>query len=132
MESQNNHSEEKVGELVRLSQIEYEQEPGAPNLLGWPVADQEGDEFGKLDDMLVDVETGEVPFASICYADKCTAVPLEVLFLDEPNHRLVLPVDKGELADAPQFSDETEDIQPYIDYWNNLTEDWEPVFEEGD
>lgn len=123
---------ETIGELVRLSQIEYEQEPGQPDLLGWPVADQDGREFGSLDDMLVDVETGDVPFASICYDDKCTAVPLDVMFLDEPNHRLILPVTKEDMLDAPEFTDDTEDVQPYVEYWNRLADSWQSDFEDND
>jgi hypothetical protein len=119
-----------VGELVRLSQIEYEADPNQPDLLGWSVADAEGEAFATLDDMLVDVETGEIPFASICYNDRCTAVPLELFFMDEPNKRLVLPVNKEELSDAPQFTDETEDVQPHIDFWDNITADWEEEEEE--
>jgi sporulation protein YlmC with PRC-barrel domain len=123
---------EQVGELVRLSQIEYEQDPAAPNLIGWAVADQQGEEFGKLDDMLVDVDTGEVPFASVCYGGKCTAVPLEVMFMDEPNQRLVVPVDKDEMMNAPEFTEDTEDVQPFIDYWNEITADWDMEYDEGD
>ena len=116
---------ELVGELVRLSQTEYEQDPTAPNLIGWPVTDQDGEEVGRLDDMLVDVDTGEVPFASVCSAGKCTAVPLEVMFMDEPNHRLVLPIGKDVMTKAPEFNEDTEDVQPFVDYWNNITADWD-------
>lgn len=116
---------EKAGELVRLSQIEYDTEPGEPDMLGWPVADAKGDVFGQVDDMLVDVESGEIPFASIRYNDRCTAIPLDLLYLDEDNKRLVMPVDNTQLADAPEFTDETEDVQVFIDYWDNIAANWE-------
>lgn len=118
-------SNEKIGELVRLSQMEYEKDPSQPDLIGWPVADQGGSDFGVLDDMLVDVDTGEVPFASICFSGRCTAVPLELLYLDEGNRRLILPVGQAELADAPEFDEDTEDVQPYVDYWNSIAANWQ-------
>ncbi len=124
--------EEKMGELARLSQMEYEHDPSEPDLIGWPVSDEEGNEFGTLNDMLVDVDTGEVPFATVCFEDRCTAVPLEVMFMDEPNQRLVLPVGRTEMMDAPEFTEETEDIQPFIDYWNRVTAEREADLDEGD
>jgi len=120
-----------VGELVRLSEIEYEPEPGQPDLLGWPVADAGGEVIGRVDDLLVDTETGEIPFGSICYGDRCTAVPLDLMFLDEPNGRLVLPVSKDELENAPEFTDDTEDVQPYVEYWGRLVEKWQAEMREG-
>lgn len=114
-----------TGELVRLSQIEYDADPGQPDLMGWPVVDADGTEFGVLEDMLVDTETGEIPFATICAGDKCTAVPLELFFLDEPARRLVLPVDQEEVMKSPDFTDDTEDIQPHIDYWGQIAANWE-------
>lgn len=119
------NNQESAAELVRLSQIEYEADPAQPDLLGWPVVDSQGDQIGVLDDMLVDTETGEIPFASVCHGDKCTAVPLELFYLDEQAKRLVLPVEQEDLTRAPQFSDETEDIQPHIDYWNQVEANWE-------
>jgi len=114
-----------AGELVRLSELEYEQEPGQPELLGWPVADADGKTIGRVDDLLVDTETGEIPFAAVCYDDKCTAVPLELMFLDEPNRRLVLPAHKADLENAPQLTDETEDVQPHAQYWDGLVGAWQ-------
>lgn len=121
---------EEVGQLVRLSQMEDIPEEEQPELLGWMVADADGKTFGRIADLLVDTETGEIPFASVCYGDKCTAIPLEVMFLDEANKLLVLPVDQEELRDAPEFTADTEDIQRYVEFWDELTSDWEEVEEE--
>ncbi|MBI2843988.1 MAG: hypothetical protein HYX78_11365 [Armatimonadetes bacterium] len=118
-------NEEANSELVRLSETDYETEPGQPDLMGWPVADSAGDVFGKVDDLLVDVDTGEVPFASVCFMDRCTAVPLEVLYLDSANKRLVLPLEKEELSQAPEFTELSEDVSPYIEFWEKLMEQWE-------
>lgn len=115
----------QAGQLIRLSQIEYEADPNQPELIGWTVLDANGDVIGSLNDMLVDMETGEIPFGSICYDNKCTAVPLELIFLDEQNKQLVLPVTREDMADAPDFTDETEDIQPYVDFWNEVIADWQ-------
>jgi len=113
------------GQLVRLSQIEYETEPGQPDLLGWSVTDSNEDLIGTLEDMLVDIDTGEILFGSVCYNDKCIAVPLELMFMDETNKRLVLPVGKDELLEAPAFTNDTEDMQPHVSFWTRLVSDWE-------
>lgn len=113
------------GQLVRLSQIDYETEPGQPDLLGWTVADSDNNLIGKLDDMLVDVDTGEILFGSVCYNDRCIAVPLELMFMDEASKRLVLPVSMEELTDAPEFAEDTEDMQLHVNFWTRLVSDWE-------
>ncbi|MEN6521473.1 MAG: PRC-barrel domain-containing protein [Armatimonadota bacterium] len=120
------------GQLVRLRQIDYETEPGQPDLLGWEVADSDNNLIGKLDDMLVDTDTGEILFGSVCYNDRCIVVPLELMFMDEANKQLVLPVSVDELVDAPEFTEETEDMQPHIRFWTQLVSDWEeePVEDE--
>jgi hypothetical protein len=116
---------QEVSELVRLSQIEHELEDGQPDMMGWPVADMSGEEVGTLGDMLVDVETGDIPFGAISYSDRCTAIPLDLMYLDEPNKRLVLPATKDQLNEAPQFTDDTEDMEPYVDYWDSIIEAWD-------
>jgi hypothetical protein len=129
MEQHNDDME--TSELVRLSQLKHEMEAGQPEMMGWPVADMTGKEVGKLDDMLVDVETGDIPFGAICYGDKCTAIPLDLMYLDEPNKRLVLPATDKQLLDAPQFTDDTEDMEPYVDYWDGVVEAWDGKVEEA-
>ena len=115
----------KIGQLIRLSQIEYDVEQGQPDLIGWPVADADGEVIGRLDDMLVDIETGDIPFGSVSFDDRRTAVPLELMFMDEANQRLVLPVTRAELANAPEFSDETEDMQLHMVFWNQMVAGWQ-------
>ena len=114
-----------TGQLVRLTQVEYEIEPGQPNMIGWSVIDADGDEIGALDDMLIDIDTGVIPFGSVCYDDKCKVVPVELIFLDDEKQRLVLPVTKTELDTSPDFSDKTEDMQPHVDFWNELVTQWQ-------
>ncbi|HPP76468.1 MAG TPA: hypothetical protein PLU88_15215, partial [Armatimonadota bacterium] len=57
-------------------------------------------------------------------------VPLELMFLDEASKQLVLPVTKGDLDEAPDFSDKTEDIQPHVNYWNQMVSGWQEEMEE--
>lgn len=120
------------GELIRLSEVEYETEADQPDLIGWSVIDADSAALGILDDMLVDVQTGAIPFGSICYDDRCKIVPLELVFLDESNEQLVLPVTKQELDDAPNFSDETDNLQPHIDFWNRMVSRWQAEMSEDE
>ncbi len=115
---ENNGHEPTVCQLVRLSQVEYETDPNQPDLIGWSVVDAEGEEVGTLHDMLADIDTGEILFAIVNYAERCIAVPLELMFLDEDNHRLVIPVEKETINCAPEFNDNTEDLETHVDFWN--------------
>lgn len=116
---------QESGQLVRLTQVEYETGADQPDMLGWPVVDVDDNVIGILNDMLVDIETGEIPFGSVCCDDKCKAVPVELIFLDDEKQRLALPVTKVELDSAPDFSDETDDMQPHVDFWNELIDGWQ-------
>jgi hypothetical protein len=76
------------------------------------------------------VDTDNVLFGVICYGDRCTIIPLELIFMDEEQKQLVLPLTKEDLDQAPDFSDETDDVQAHVDFWNEKIADWEVGEEE--
>ena len=128
------HSEDREY-LVRLSELDYELEDGSPDVMGWDVADQSGKPFGEVEDLLVDMNSGQILFGIICYQpedtdERCTLVPLAGTQVNEDNKRLVLPMDMVAVMDAPMFGDETQDLQPYFQYWVARMADWAPADEE--
>jgi sporulation protein YlmC with PRC-barrel domain len=108
---------EETGELARLSELDYEMEEGNPNIIGWTVVDDKGEEFAKVEDLLVDLGSGAIVMAAISYGGRQTLVPIEAFALDMPKNRMILPVEKNDLEAAPVFSEDTEDVNQFFDYW---------------
>jgi hypothetical protein len=116
----------ETGQLARLSELDYEMEEGQPDIVGWKVVGENNDEIAQVSDLLVDLDTGAIMLAELSYDDKQTLIPVEAFALDTANSRLILPVDKQELEGAPLFTEETEDVSVFFDYWGSELE------EEGD
>jgi sporulation protein YlmC with PRC-barrel domain len=109
--------EHTTGQLARLSDLDYEMEEGQPDIIGWTVVDERGTDIGKVDDLLVDLDTGSIMLAAIEFDNKHTLVPIESFALDTSNNRLILPVDRTEVESAPLFTEQTEDVSVFFDYW---------------
>jgi sporulation protein YlmC with PRC-barrel domain len=81
----------------------------ANDLGGEKVFNLGGEHLGKIEDFMVDMESGRIAYAVLSFGgvlgigDKLFAVPPEALMLDEKNRCFVLDVDKGTLRDAPGF-----------------------------
>jgi sporulation protein YlmC with PRC-barrel domain len=114
---------EQTGQLARLSELDYEMEEGQPDVIGWNVVDENGEEVAKVSDLLVDLDSGAIMLAALSLADKETLVPIESFALDATKSRLVLPANKTELQNAPAFTNETEDVSQFFDYWGADMED---------
>lgn len=78
-------------------------------LAGNKVVNAEGDSLGKIEDFMLDVESGRVRYAVLSFGgvlgigNKLFAIPPEALKLDTANERFVLNVDKDTLEAAPGF-----------------------------
>ena len=81
----------------------------ASTLIGDAVANAEGDDLGKIEEIMLDVEKGRVAYAVLSFGgflgmgDKLFAVPWGAFSIDEENKRFVLDVDEETLKDAPGF-----------------------------
>ena len=81
----------------------------ARKLAGDKVLNLAGEQLGKIEDFMLDLESGRIVYAVLSFGgvlgigDKLFAVPPEALMLDERNACFVLDMDKATLRDAPAF-----------------------------
>ena len=113
--------EDEIG-LVRLSRVTYQLADDQPDAMGWKVADIEGVDFATVADLLADATSGQIVFVAVACTDtdKTTLVPVEGIYLDEVNTRLIIPVRQSDITGGPEFNDEVVDVMPFVDYWVRL------------
>ena len=81
----------------------------AGTLTGDKVRNRENEDLGKLEEIMLDVETGNIAYAVLSFGgflgmgDKLFAIPWQQLKLDTANKCLILDVDKETLERAPGF-----------------------------
>jgi sporulation protein YlmC with PRC-barrel domain len=84
----------------------------ASTLTGDEVVNQEGEDLGEIDHIMIDVPTGKIAYAVLSFGgflgvgEKLFAVPWSALTLDADNRQFVLDIDKERLKDAPGFDKE--------------------------
>ncbi|MDS0796528.1 PRC-barrel domain-containing protein [Burkholderia pseudomultivorans] len=82
----------------------------AGTLTGDRVLTMDGDDVGRIADIMLDVRSGRIAYAVVSSGgvagtgDKLLAVPWNVLALDVERKCFVLPVDTGRVRAAPGFS----------------------------
>jgi len=68
-----------------------------------------GDDLGKIEDVMIDVDSGRIAYAVLSFGgfmkvgNKLFAIPWQALRLDAVNKQFVLNVDKSVLEKAPGF-----------------------------
>jgi sporulation protein YlmC with PRC-barrel domain len=81
----------------------------AGTLTGDTVRNQEGEELGKLEEIMIDLDEGRVAYAVLSFGgfmgmgNKLFAIPWEALTVDTANKEIVLNVQKEILDNAPGF-----------------------------
>lgn len=82
----------------------------ANDLSGFEVQNLQGKNIGKIQDLMIDVQTGRVLYAVLSFGgfmgigDDYFAIPLEALILSDAKEDLVkIDIDKEILKDAPGF-----------------------------
>ncbi len=82
----------------------------ASTLVGDAVVNARGEDLGKLEEIMIHVDSGKVAYAVLSFGgflgmgDKLFAIPWEALSLDEDNKQFILDVDKEKLEHAPGFN----------------------------
>lgn len=82
----------------------------ASTLSGDGVRDSQGQHLGKIEEIMLDVDTGRIAYAVLSFSgvlgigDKLFAVPPDALRLDGDQKGFVLNVDKKTLENAPGFA----------------------------
>ena len=81
----------------------------ASSVTGDKVVNRGGDELGKIEDVMVDVQGNRIAYAVLSFGgflgigDKLFAVPWEALTLDAEEKRFILDESKERLENAPGF-----------------------------
>lgn len=88
---------------------EYRRVLSASTLQGDKVINAAGENIGKIDQIMIDTQTGRVAYAVLSFGgflgmgDKLFAIPWRRLSLDEDNKVFRLDIDKEALKQAPGF-----------------------------
>lgn len=81
----------------------------ASTLKGDKVINPEGEDLGKVEEFMIDIETGCVAYAVLSFGgimgmgDKLFAIPMQALTLDEDKKAFILNVPKEKLKKASGF-----------------------------
>lgn len=81
----------------------------ASTLTGTQVENPEGDDLGKIEELMIDLTNGRISYAVLSFGgilgigDKLFAIPWEALYVDTQKEVIVLDVDKQTLENAPGF-----------------------------
>lgn len=81
----------------------------AGTITGSRVMNPSGEDLGKLEDLMLDLDRGRVAYAVLSFGgfmgmgDKLFAIPFQALKHDGDRNRFVLNVDKERLKNAPGF-----------------------------
>ena len=81
----------------------------ASTLAGDTVRNTKGEDLGKIEELMIDVDRGRIAYAVLSFGgflgmgDKLFAIPWEALTIDFDEHEFVLDVDKDLLKNAPGF-----------------------------
>ena len=78
-------------------------------VIGDPVVNRQGENLGKIEDLVIDPLSARVDYAVLSFGgflgmgDKLFAVPIEALKLSREEKRFILDVEKERLKNAPGF-----------------------------
>jgi sporulation protein YlmC with PRC-barrel domain len=81
----------------------------ASTLRGDAVRNAQGEDLGKVEDLMIDVNTGNIGYVVLSFGgifgigDKLFAVPWSALSVNEDEHRFILNVPRERLEKAPGF-----------------------------
>jgi sporulation protein YlmC with PRC-barrel domain len=81
----------------------------ASTLSGDGVRNPAGEDLGKIEDFMIDLENGRIAYTVLSFGgflgmgNKLFAVPWQAMTLDTDDHKFVLNVDKELLKNAPGF-----------------------------
>jgi sporulation protein YlmC with PRC-barrel domain len=78
-------------------------------VIGDSVVNRVGEKFGKIEEIMLDLEKGRVAYAVLSFGsvqgmgEKLFAIPFEALRLDATREHFTLDVDQNKLKNAPSF-----------------------------
>lgn len=81
----------------------------AGSISGTPVKNLEGEDLGKIEELMIDLASGRVAYAVLSFGglfgigDKLFAMPWGALSLDQASEQILLDVPREQLENAPGF-----------------------------
>ena len=87
----------------------YRRVLAASTLTKDPVRNSQGEDLGKIEEIMIDIPTGKVAYAVLSFggilgmADKLFAIPWSALALNQDTQEFVLDVSRAVLEGAPGF-----------------------------
>lgn len=106
--------------------MHYRRTMSSSSLIGDKVYNPADESLGKIEDLMIDIESGRVAYAVLQFdgfigmGNKLFAVPWSSLRLDEERRAFILAVDKDTLRTAPGFDkDEWPDLSS-VDYARSI------------
>lgn len=97
----------------------YRRTLSASTLEGDPVVDTHGRDVGRVEELMIDVQTGAVAYVVLSFGgflgigDKLFAIPWSMVSVDEINQRFVVDLSREQLMKAPGFDK---------DHWPDLSD----------
>jgi len=95
-----------------------------PEIQSWDLLNHTGERIGKIDDVLVDTDTGRAVFAVAVIGavpgvgGRRTLIPVHLLDLEVDNRRVIAPLSRETLMKAPQFTDRTVNLLRFYYFWD--------------
>ncbi len=100
----------------------------ASTLNGTPVENLEGEDLGKIEELMVDLTYGRIAYAVLSFGgilgngDKLFAIPWDALYVDTKKKVIVLDIDRQTLQNAPGVDRDnwpgTDDHNWLVDVYN--------------
>ncbi len=91
---------------------------------GWKVVGRDGDEIGKIDDLIVSTASEKAYFAVVdtggWFQNKRFAIPLERVRFDRNDNKAYAPYVKDQFREAPEYNMARPDYTGYYGYWSGL------------
>jgi sporulation protein YlmC with PRC-barrel domain len=76
----------------------------ASKVIGAHVDDASGNKIGSIHDLVIDTDSGRVPFAVLDHDGKLSAVPINLFKMGSKDETLILNMDKNQVAQIPTFA----------------------------
>ena len=98
----------------------------ATTMIGDTVKNLKGDEIGKIEEIMIDIDSGLVAYAVLSFGgfmgfgDKLFAIPWGMLEIDTENKNFILDIDADRLEDAPGFDKDNWPQMITREWINNL------------
>lgn len=130
-EEDHDYYAERPNDLRRLSDMEdWQIVEGEPDIRGWAVVNQEGDQIGAIDDLMVSEEAGAAIMALVTSGgfwglnETRTLVPIDWLELNLDRDQSLFLGDDEDLKNAPKLGEDERDFGRYYDYWSEREAQW--------